>query len=76
MLVDDLEEKLRNARSKRGKELSFLYCNKTAYTASFVACTYVPRSPQFAILFLEAHDFAAGMESFHTRRTRFIKVKA
>lgn len=72
MLFDDLEEKLRSERSKRGKELSFLYGNKT----SFVACRYIPRSPQFAILFLEVHDFAAGMESFHTRRTRFIKVKS
>jgi len=71
-LADDLEKKLRNERSKRGKKLSFLYGNKTF----FVACGYAPRFPQFASLLLEVHDFAAGMESFHTRRTRFIKVKA
>jgi hypothetical protein len=76
VLVDDLEEKLRNERSKRGKELSFLYSNKTAYKASFVACGYAPRFPHFPILFLETQDFAAGIESFHTRRTRFTKVKA
>ena len=76
MLVDDLEEKLRNERSKRGKELSFLFANNTVFKASFVACCYAPRSPQFGILFLEPHDFAAGMESFHTQKTRFIEVKA
>jgi hypothetical protein len=73
VLVEDLEEKLRNERSKRGEELSFLYGKKTAYKASFVACCYAPRSSQFAILFLEAHDLAAGVESFHTRRRDLYK---
>jgi hypothetical protein len=52
-------KKIKNERRKRGKELSFLYGNKTAYKSSFVACRYASRSPKFVILFLEAQDFAA-----------------
>jgi hypothetical protein len=59
---------------KEKRNFHFHTVTKPSDKASFVACGYASRSPQFSILFLEAQDLAAGMESFHTHRTRFIKL--
>lgn len=74
MLVDDLEEKIKKKHEVK-EERNFYFYTVTKLCVRLCSLGYSSRSPLFTILFLAAHDFAAGMEFFYTRRTRFIKVR-